>query len=230
MLAPAPRRWVTFNDALVALSAVPPRRPAARPVEASAGGWLDRVRVLDLGNVIAGPHSASYLARFGAEVMDPTSPLFDRWIITYGMINLRGKRSTLVDITSPNGRKVFERLLKSVDAVVWNATDRQVRDMGLDPEGMKALNPHAILCKLDCFGGVRPGPLTDQLGFDDLAQAVSGIMLRFGGSMETPEEHANLGTIDLLGGRAGPACLNRSSASISGGSAGVRPPCRLAAD
>jgi crotonobetainyl-CoA:carnitine CoA-transferase CaiB-like acyl-CoA transferase len=113
---------------------------------------------------------------------------------------MRGKQSILVDICSIDGRAAFEKLVKSVDVVVWNATDRQVKAMGLDLEGMRALNPQAIFCQLDCFGGVRPGPRTDYLGYDDLVQAATGIMLRFGGSMETPEEHAHVGTIDVMCG------------------------------
>ena len=54
----------------------------------------------------------------------------------------------------------------------------------------QALNPDVIFCKLDCFSGPRPGPRSDYVGYDDLVQAATGIMLRFGGSMDTPEEHA----------------------------------------
>lgn len=203
MLKPAPRKAVTIDDALAALSAIPSRRLPIRPA-ATSTGWLDGIRILDLSNVIAGPQSTSYLARFGAEVikLDPAIPLYDTWIVTLGMINMRGKRSLLVDIASPGGRDVFERLVKSVDVVLWNATDRQVASKGLDPEGLKAINPDAIFCKLDCFGGVRRGPRSEYLGYDDLAQVTTGITLRFGGSTETPEEHAHVGTIDALAGYA----------------------------
>ena len=95
---------------------------------------------------------------------------------------------------------MFEELVRSVDVVVWNATDRQVKAMGLDAQSLKALNPHAIFCQLDCFGGVRTGPRTDYLGYDDLVQSATGIMLRFGGSMDTPKEHAHVGTIDVMCG------------------------------
>ena len=202
MLSPAPRRWITFDAALSALSAIPTALPKVRSPETSEG-WLDGVRVLDLCNVIAGPHSASYLARFGAEVtkLDPAKPLYDCWnTVIFGISHMRGKRSVLVDAGSPDGRKVFEKLVKSVDVVVWNSTDRQVKAMGLDVGGLRALNPGAIFCQLDCFGGVRPGPRTDYLGYDDLVQAATGIMLRFGGGMETPEEHAHVGTIDVMCG------------------------------
>lgn len=201
MLTPAPRCEVTGAEALTALRAIhTPRVPAdAQPGK----GWLEGLRVLDLCNVIAGPHSAAYLARFGAEVikLDPATPLFDCWnTVIFGMTHMRGKRSILADITPGDGRALFEALVKSVDVVVWNATDRQVTAMGLDAEALAALNPDAIFCQLDCFGGVRTGPRTDYLGYDDLVQAATGIMLRFGGSMQTPEEHAHVGTIDVMCG------------------------------
>ncbi|MCP1835638.1 crotonobetainyl-CoA:carnitine CoA-transferase CaiB-like acyl-CoA transferase [Bradyrhizobium sp. USDA 4532] len=202
MLSAEPRKWVAFHQALAALLATPARPQAVRAAKASAG-WLDGVRVLDMCNVIAGPHSSSYLARFGAEVIkiDPASPFYDcLFTVILGMTHMRGKRSILVDIGSSGGRKVFERLVKSVDVVVWNATDRQIKQWGLDLEGMKVLNQDAIFCQLDCFGGIRRGPRSDYLGYDDLVQATTGIMLRCGGSEDTPEQHAHIGTIDVMCG------------------------------
>ena len=198
MLTPSPRRWGTAKEALALLAGI--ERPSLPVVANEApGGWLDGVKVLDLCNVIAGPHSVAYLARFGAEVIkiDPAKPLYDCWnTVIFGMSHMRGKQSVLLNIGSPNGRIVFEELVRSVDVVVWNATDRQVKAMGLDAQSLKALNPRAIFCQLDCFGGVR----TDYLGYDDLVQSATGIMLRFGGSMDTPEEHAQVGTIDVMCG------------------------------
>lgn len=218
MLAPRPRRSVDVAAALAALrsvtSGVPPMDGAqvldgagGKGDEAGGiageGGWLKGIKVLDLCNVIAGPHSAAYLARFGAEVikLDPATPLYDCWnTVIFGMTQMRGKRSVLADLKSPEGREILERLVKSVDVVVWNAPDRQVAEMGLDVEGLRQLNPDTIFCQLDCFSGVRLGPRTNYLGYDDLVQAATGIMLRFGGSMETPEEHAHVGTIDVMCG------------------------------
>lgn len=201
MLTPAPRRAVSFEDALAALAST--YRWRAPQQTEHAGGWLDGVRVLDLCNVIAGPHSAAYLARFGAEVIkvDPATPIYDCWnTVIFGMTHMRGKRSVLADLRHGEGRALFEALVRSVDVIVWNATDRQVRAMGLDAAALQVLNPEAIFCQLDCFGGVRTGPRTDYLGYDDLVQAATGIMLRFGGSMQTPEEHAHVGTIDVMCG------------------------------
>ncbi len=202
MLSPAPRRWGTVAAALKELRRLPTKLPRPKPRREKAG-WLDGVRILDMCNVIAGPHSVSYLARFGAEVIkiDPAMPNYDCWnTVIFSLSHGRGKRSILADISSAEGRAVFEKLAAEVDVIVWNAPDRQVKAMGLDAEGLRRLNPDAIFCQLDCFGGVRQGPRTNYLGYDDLVQAATGIMLRFGGSMETPEEHAHVGTIDVMCG------------------------------
>lgn len=201
MLQPAARKQVTFDEALAALCAVPVERVVA-PAARTPSAWLEGLRVLDLANVIAGPHTALYLARFGAEVIkiDPVrTPYQAGFNVGMAILNMAGKQSALVDIVSPGGREVFEKLVKSVDVIVWNATDRDVQRRGLDRESLQALNPDAIFCQVDCFGGPRRGPRSDDLGYDDIAQAASGIMVRFGGSPQTPEEHAHFGTIDVLG-------------------------------
>lgn len=203
-LEPTPRCWVSFGEALKLLKKHPTVIPD--PVDDAPEGWMSGVKVLDLCNVIAGPHSASYLARFGAEVikLEPSTPLYDSWnTVIYGMSQMRGKRSILADIKSEHGRKVFEDLVKSVDVICWNATDSQIKRMGLDAENLRKLNPNALFCKLDCFSGVRRGTRTDYIGYDDLVQATTGIMLRFGGAMDRPEEHAHVGTIDVMCGFGG---------------------------
>ncbi len=204
-LKPSPRRWVEFDEALKILKKHQTDIPDVAEAE-SHDAWLSGVKILDLCNVIAGPHSASYLARFGAEVikLEPADPMYDSWnTVIYGMSQMRGKRSILADITSRHGRQVFEDLVKSVDVIVWNAPDNQIEKMGLDAGNLRKLNPDALFCKLDCFSGVRRGTRTDYIGYDDLVQATTGIMLRFGGGMDRPEEHAHVGTIDVMCGFGG---------------------------
>ncbi|WP_220087628.1 CoA transferase [Pseudomonas fluorescens] len=204
-LAPQPRRWVEFSEALAALNKGTPREKSSssRPVNGSRS-WLEGVKVLDLCNVIAGPESGAYLARFGADVikLDATKSHYDSlFTIVYSLNNMRGKRSVLVDIRSEGGRDVFEKLVKSVDVVIWNATDRQVKNTGLDLESLRAINPKAIFCQLDCYSGVRPGPRSDYRGYDNLVQAATGITLRFAGRADQPEDHAPAaGTLDVNGG------------------------------
>jgi crotonobetainyl-CoA:carnitine CoA-transferase CaiB-like acyl-CoA transferase len=204
MLSPVSRRPVTFRDAVAILDEQESTEVPALS-ETRTQGWLDGVRVLDLTNVIAGPHSTSFLGRFGADVikLDPVAPNYDPWnTVVFGMSSARGKQSVLVDLNHPDGREVFNRLARSVDVIVMNAPDRQLAPLGLDEASLRSINPGVIFCQLDCFGGPRRGPRTDYLGYDDLIQACTGIMVRFGGSMQTPEEHAHVGTIDVMCGFA----------------------------
>jgi crotonobetainyl-CoA:carnitine CoA-transferase CaiB-like acyl-CoA transferase len=113
-----------------------------------------------------------------------------------------GKRSGLLDINKPEGREAFERLVRTVDVVVINAPQRQMIPLGLDHDSLQAIHPGVVFCRLDCFGGPATGPKTNYIGYDDIIQANSGIMSRFGG-LDTPEEHAHLGTLDVNCGFAG---------------------------
>ena len=168
--------------------------------------WFAGIRVLDLTNVIAGPTISALLARFGAEVtkLDAVRPEFDPWCtIVFGMHGNQGKRSLLCDLKSSRGQEVLRRLLAWADVVTINASEPQIAGLHLTAAEIGAINPRAILCRIDAFGGPQPGPRSDYPGYDDLVQASTGIMARFGGSLDTPEEHAHVGTIDVLCGFCG---------------------------
>jgi len=203
MLSPKPRREVNFEQALQTLtnqSANETKRPQGQDIQAPSGdAWLKDLHILDLTNVIAGPHSTAFLARFGAKVtkLDPVTPLYDPLIGTLFTFQTGvGKQSALVDITTLEGREIFEKLVKDVDMVVINAPERQMAPLGLDEDTLLEINPHVLFCRLDCFGAPRTGSKKNYIGYDDIIQANSGIMSRFG-RPETPEEHAHLGTLDV---------------------------------
>ncbi len=165
--------------------------------------WLKDIKILDLTNVIAGPTIAGTLARFGAQVIsiDPPTPALDPWNSTvFGIQANQGKQSLLLDLKTPQGQETLQRLLPEIDIITVNASDAQISRLGIDFEQLKQLSPAVILCQFDAYGGPKKGPRSNHLGYDDLVQATTGIMSRFGGSMQTPEEHAHFGTIDVLGG------------------------------
>jgi len=185
-------------------------------------GWLSGIRILDLTNVIAGPTIASTLARFGAEVisLSPIEPTMDPWnTVIFGFQAGRGKRSLLCDLKTPAGQEVLSRLLAGVDIVTLNGLERQLSGLGLDAESLQAINPRLVLCLLDAYGGPRQGPRSGYPGYDDLVQASTGVMARFGGSLDTPEEHAHLGTIDVLGGFAAALAISMALYQGEGGTA-----------
>jgi crotonobetainyl-CoA:carnitine CoA-transferase CaiB-like acyl-CoA transferase len=168
-----------------------------------SGGWLDGLKVLDLTNVIAGPTIGSTLARYGADVtlVQPVEPSVDPWnTVVFGIHAQRGKESILLNLRSDNGQQVLAKLIAEADVITINGTDEQRDKLGLTPERLSEINPRLILVQLDAFGGPMRGPKSDHLGYDDLAQAATGVMVRFGGGMDTPEEHAHFGTIDVLTG------------------------------
>ncbi|WP_170406151.1 CoA transferase [Ruegeria arenilitoris] len=177
--------------------------PRASGTTDSGGGWLDGLKVLDLTNVIAGPTIGSTLARFGAEVtlVQPVEPSVDPWnTVVFGIHAQRGKESILLNLRSDEGQEVLAKLIAEADVITMNGTDEQRDKLGLTPKRLNEINPRLILVQLDAFGGPMRGPKSDHLGYDDLAQAATGVMVRFGGGMDTPEEHAHFGTIDVLTG------------------------------
>jgi crotonobetainyl-CoA:carnitine CoA-transferase CaiB-like acyl-CoA transferase len=105
-------------------------------------------------------------------------------------------------VTGAAGAEVLRRLLRDADVVTVNATGRQLERLGIDAAALEAAGD-PVLCRLDAWGGPQPGPRSEHPGYDDLVQASTGIMARFGGSLATPEEHAHVGTIDVLAGYSG---------------------------
>ncbi|WP_120500459.1 CoA transferase [Roseovarius sp. EL26] len=178
-----------------------PERPSGSTQ--TGKGWLDGLNVLDLTNVIAGPTIGSTLARYGADVtlVQPVEPSVDPWnTVVFGIHAQRGKESILLNLRTDEGQEALSKLIAETDVITMNGTDEQRDKLGLSPERLEVLNPRLILVQLDAFGGPLRGPKSDHLGYDDLAQAATGVMTRFGGSMKTPEEHAHFGTIDVLTG------------------------------
>ncbi len=206
MLQPAPVAWLAHCPPVIGAKPATPEIPvpdkAVAAIEPNTP-WLDGITILDMTNVIAGPTIAGTLARFGARVikLDAVAPSFDPWnTVVMGLYSNRGKESVLVDINTEKGRAVLDTLIGEVDIVTINASSRQLAALGLDYATLQNKHPKLVLCQLDAWGGPKRGPRSDHPGYDDLVQAASGIMERFGGSLATVEEHAHFGTIDVLGG------------------------------
>eukprot|EP00802_Teleaulax_amphioxeia_P003368 Tamp_03371.p1 GENE.Tamp_03371~~Tamp_03371.p1 ORF type:complete len:544 (+),score=69.72 Tamp_03371:1146-2777(+) len=192
-------------------------RGDASPTSVVDGGmrngreWLSGVRVVDFCNVIAGPMIGCLLARQGATVLkvDPAKPTYDALVAVYmGMVTNRGKKSLLADVKHPNSQEIVRRLVEWADVVLCNQVPSQLTLLGLTDEQLKAINPRVILMRFDAFGGPTWGPNSDHVGYDDLLQASTGIMERFGGGLDKPEEHAHLGTIDVVSGFSGALATN----------------------
>jgi crotonobetainyl-CoA:carnitine CoA-transferase CaiB-like acyl-CoA transferase len=145
---------------------------------------LAGIRVIDFGRFIAGPYCAMLLADMGADVIrvDRRQGSEDRYIAAItesgeggGFLSLnRNKRNLTLDTSKPESVELIHRLVKGADVVVANLPNNVLKSMRLDYESLKAINPDIILARISTFG--PDGPYANRVGFDTVAQAMSGAM------------------------------------------------------
>lgn len=149
---------------------------------------LARLRVLDLTWWIAGPHATTQLAMMGADVirlesarradgMRLTTPYAQgrpginrsgRWIS-----HNYSKRSVALDLGSPHGRALAQRLVAVSDIVVENLSTGVLDRMGLGYDTLRTIKPDIILCSVSALG--RDGPRRDYVGFGPSVAAYAGL-------------------------------------------------------
>ena len=178
------------------------KQPVANYLEKCLSG----IKVLDLTNVIAGPTAGAMFSRMGADVLkiDPPKPFYAPDIsVIYGIPSNIGKKSLLLDIKCDKGRKVLDALIKEYDILLINCTKKSLNRLKLSEAELKKINPSIILVHFDAWSGPKErGEYSEYIGYDDNVQAGIGIMSRFGGSLQDSEEHAHVGTIDVIAGVA----------------------------
>jgi crotonobetainyl-CoA:carnitine CoA-transferase CaiB-like acyl-CoA transferase len=145
---------------------------------------LAGVRVIDFGRFIAGPYCAMLLADMGADVIrvDRRQGSEDRYIAAItesgeggGFLSLnRNKRNLTLDTSKPESAEVIRRLVKGADVVVANLPNNVLKSMRLDYDSLTAIKPDIILVRISTFG--PDGPYANRVGFDTVAQAMSGAM------------------------------------------------------
>src|SRR4051812_26740086 len=147
-------------------------------------GPLAGIRVVDFGRYIAGPYCSMLLADMGADVIriDRRQGSEDRYIgpVTddghgghYLSLN-RNKRSLTLDVSKPESAEIIERLARGADVIIANLPVAVLKKMRIDFESLQAIKPDIILARISTFG--PDGPYANRLGFDAIAQAMSGAM------------------------------------------------------
>ncbi|HEX9041524.1 MAG TPA: CoA transferase [Trebonia sp.] len=138
----------------------------------SPGRALDRIRVLDLTRVIAGPVATRTLAAWGADVLRLDAPQLPE-IPAQAIDTLQGKRSALLDLSSPHGRQQLDGLLAEADLLVQGYRPGALARFGLDTRALADRWPHLSVVTLSAWGS--SGPWSHRRGFDSLVQCPTGI-------------------------------------------------------
>ena len=142
---------------------------------AGAPKWpLEGLKVLDLGNYLAGPYGPMLLADLGADVIKVESTAGDAmrhvpWAFAGCQ---RGKRSVALDLKDAQTRSAVEALLRWADVVHHNLRRPAARRLGLDYDSVSRVNPDVVYCHTSSYGPT--GPRADWPGYDQLFQAACG--------------------------------------------------------
>ncbi|MBC7444062.1 MAG: CoA transferase [Polaromonas sp.] len=148
-----------------------------------AAGPLAGLKVLELGQLIAGPFAAKTLADFGAEVIkiEPpgTGDPLRKWRLLKGgtsvwwQVQSRGKRSLALDLKDPQGQDIVRRLAREADVLIENFRPGAMEGWGLGPDELLALNPRLVMLRISGYG--QTGPYRDRPGFGVVAEAMGGL-------------------------------------------------------
>ena len=159
------------------------------------GKILEGVRVLELGQVIAGPFAGAILADLGAEVIKierveggddarHMGPAFRQGDALNFHIFNRGKQSVAIDLKSAQGLTAFDRLAAQADIFIHNARPGVTAALGIDGPTLCQRYPRLIYCEISAFG--HTGPMGMLPGYEPLIQAFSGLSSINGGPDDPP--------------------------------------------
>ncbi len=196
------------QDTSRVLAALPPasaraaRRTSRSPRNRLA---LEHVKVLDMGDFLAGPLGPQLLADLGADVikLERTTgdPMRHAWAF-YGC--QRGKRAIAVDLYSPEGQQIAYKLAGEADIVHHNWRPGVAERLKVDYQTIKRYNPNVIYCHNVPFGFT--GPKAERGGLDQIMQAYSGALRRDSGQGNPPTTWLRNGLCDyaqaMMGGLA----------------------------
>lgn len=155
------------------------------PSGSSQGTALGGLRVLELGQLLAGPFVGHLLAGFGAEVIKIEPPGrgddLRRWRKLDGDTSLwwrslaRGKKSVTCDLREPEGRALVRRLLetKTIDIVIENFRPGRMEAWGLGWDELHRIDPRIVMVRISGWG--QTGPYRERPGFANVAEAFGGL-------------------------------------------------------
>ncbi|AOB32835.1 CoA-transferase [Bordetella sp. H567] len=144
---------------------------------------LAGIRVLELGQLIAGPFAAKTLADFGAQVIKIEPPIVGDPLRKWRMLHegtsvwweaqSRNKQSVCVDLRQPEGQDIVRLLAAEADVLIENFRPGTMEKWGLSWETLHALNPRLIMLRISGYG--QTGPKSGEPGFAAIGEAMAGL-------------------------------------------------------
>jgi formyl-CoA transferase len=172
---------------------------------------LEGIRVLEMGQLIAGPFCGQLLADFGAEVVKIEPPgkgdAMRQWgrsdpegrPIWWSVIG-RNKKSMTLDLRKPEGQEIVRRLVKEADILIENFRVGTLERWGLGWEVLSKINPGLIMVRITGFG--QTGPYSERAGFASVCEAMGGLRY-ISGYPDRPPVRTGISIGDSLAGQNG---------------------------
>ena len=146
-------------------------------------GPLQGLKVIELGQLIAGPFAAKTLADFGADIIKIEPPgsgdplrqwrLLKDGTSVWWQIQSRNKRSVALDLKEAQAQDIVRQLARDADVLIENFRPGAMESWGLGPADLQAINPRLIMLRISGYG--QTGPYRDKPGFGVVAEAMSGL-------------------------------------------------------
>jgi formyl-CoA transferase len=146
-------------------------------------GPLAGLKVVEMGQLIAGPFAAKTLADFGADVIKIEPPgagdPLRKWRLlkdgtsVWWQVQSRNKRSLALDLKQAEAQDIVRKLAAEADVLIENFRPGAMEGWGLGPDALQALNPGLIMLRISGYG--QTGPYRDRPGFGVVAEAMGGL-------------------------------------------------------
>ncbi|MEX3959064.1 CaiB/BaiF CoA transferase family protein [Trinickia sp. EG282A] len=155
---------------------------------------LEGVRIIEMGQLIAGPFAAKMLAEFGADVIkiEPpgTGDPLRKWRLLHEGTSVwwaaqsRNKKSVTLNLRSPEGQQVVRELIAQNDVLIENFRPGTLESWGLGWEELQRINPRLVMLRVSGYG--QSGPYRDRPGFGAIGEAMGGLRHLSGEPGRTP--------------------------------------------
>jgi formyl-CoA transferase len=146
-------------------------------------GALQGLRVIEMGQLIAGPFAGKTLGEFGADVVKIEPPgsgdplrnwrLIQEGTSVWWQVQSRNKRSIALDLRSTEGQDIARKLIAEADVLIENFRPGTLEGWGMGYDVLSALNPGLVMLRISGYG--QTGPYRDLPGFGAIGEAMGGL-------------------------------------------------------